>query len=36
MLPVANLPLATRNLIRKHHGALHVPCGDVHRVNSLL
>lgn len=22
--------------IRKHHEALGVPCGDVHRVNSLL
>ncbi len=22
--------------IRKHHAALGVPCGDVHRVNSLL
>jgi hypothetical protein len=22
--------------IRKHHAALDVPCGDVHRVNSLM
>jgi hypothetical protein len=22
--------------IRKHHAALHVPCGDVHQVNGLL
>jgi hypothetical protein len=22
--------------IRKHHAALHVPCGDVHQVSSLL
>jgi hypothetical protein len=22
--------------IRKHHDALNVPCGDVHRVNGLL
>ena len=22
--------------VRKHHAALDVPCGDVHRVDSLL
>ena len=30
------LEAADEEAVRKHHAALDVPCGDVHRVDSLL